>query len=175
MTKPVLLELASLPREQIGPYLILGLPKEATRNQIEENWADRIRWVRRNLISIPLGDINWAREMLSTEEKQAQADAASLNTDTASDTLAALLAKYGFASGEIWKPVDVPTPPETNSPAIEIPTPEKILGEIQLRDISHAFPQVPLLLEGMCMKPIDPWALDLPSTLNSSTKTPRQD
>ena len=33
-------ELASLPREQVGPFLLLGLDKTADKEQIEANWAD---------------------------------------------------------------------------------------------------------------------------------------
>ena len=39
----MVLELASLPREQVGPFLLLGLPKEADKDQIEKHWADRVR------------------------------------------------------------------------------------------------------------------------------------
>ena len=41
---PVVLELATLSREQIGPYLLLGLDKSADKEQIDKNWADRVRW-----------------------------------------------------------------------------------------------------------------------------------
>jgi len=47
--EPVILELASLPREQIGPFLLLGLDKDADKEQIEANWARRVIWARKNL------------------------------------------------------------------------------------------------------------------------------
>lgn len=38
-SEPVVLELAPLPREQIGPFLLLGLEKDADREQIEASWC----------------------------------------------------------------------------------------------------------------------------------------
>ena len=42
MTKaaePIVLDLATLPREQLGPFLLLGLDKSADKDQIDANWA----------------------------------------------------------------------------------------------------------------------------------------
>ena len=36
---PVVLELAFLPREQVGPFLLLGVDKTQGKDQIEANWA----------------------------------------------------------------------------------------------------------------------------------------
>ena len=61
---PVTVELAPLPRTQVGPFLILGVDKDATKEDIEAGWAQRFIWARRNQIPIPLEDINWARDTL---------------------------------------------------------------------------------------------------------------
>ena len=45
--EPVVLELAPLPREQIGPFLILGIEKDATLDQVEAGWAARLKQARR--------------------------------------------------------------------------------------------------------------------------------
>ena len=45
--EPVVLELASLPREQTGPFLLLGLDKTADKEKMEARWADRVRWARK--------------------------------------------------------------------------------------------------------------------------------
>ena len=42
--EPIVLDLAPLPREQIGPFLLLGLDKDADKEQIEANWARRVIW-----------------------------------------------------------------------------------------------------------------------------------
>src|SRR5882672_1227104 len=76
---PVLLELAFLPRDQIGPFLLLGVDKTGGKDQIEANWAQRLIWARKNLTTTALEDINWAREVLNDPDKRVRADAASLN------------------------------------------------------------------------------------------------
>ena len=40
---PIVLQLAPLPRTQIGPFLILGVDKDATRETIEAAWAEKIK------------------------------------------------------------------------------------------------------------------------------------
>src|SRR5690348_5376202 len=107
--EPVVLELASLPREQMGPFLILGLDKASEKAAIEEHWADRVKWARRQIVKTPLEDINWAREMLSEAEKRVKADVASLNADTAEGTLAQLARRHGLEGGQtvrLWQPLD---------------------------------------------------------------------
>src|SRR5437899_5211457 len=85
--EPVVLELAPLPREQIGPFLLLGLEKDAGPEQVEANWAQRVIWSRKNQINVPLEDINWAREVINDPDKRIRADAATLNADTIDGTL----------------------------------------------------------------------------------------
>src|SRR5947208_9292191 len=94
--EPVVLELATLPREQVGPFLLLGLDKSADKKEIEEHWAERVKWARRNLIKVPLEDVNWAREVLSDTDRRVRADAASLNSDTTDGLLAQLGRRYGM-------------------------------------------------------------------------------
>jgi hypothetical protein len=81
--EPVVLELAALPREQLGPFLLLGLDKNADAEAIEASWAQRVIWARKNQIRTPLGDINWAREVINDPDRRVRADLTSLNTDTA--------------------------------------------------------------------------------------------
>ena len=49
--EPVLLELAPLPREKIGPFILLGLEKDASPEEIEAHWAQRVIWARKNHIA----------------------------------------------------------------------------------------------------------------------------
>src|SRR5262245_57827129 len=91
---PVILELAALPREQVGPFLILGVDKVADREEIEAAWAQRLIWARKNLVKTPLEDINWARETLSDVERRMRADAASLNLDTSDGVLRRVQQRY---------------------------------------------------------------------------------
>ena len=67
---PVVLELAPLPREQLGPFLILGVEKTATREQIEAAWAQRLIAARKHQVGVPLEDINWAREAINDTDRR---------------------------------------------------------------------------------------------------------
>src|SRR5580700_6929196 len=85
--EPVVLELAPLPREQLGPFLLLGLSKTADQEEIEANWAQRVIWARKKQYRIPLEDVNWARETINSSERRVKADLVSLNADTAERAL----------------------------------------------------------------------------------------
>src|SRR4051794_36078167 len=91
----VTLELAPLPREQIGPFLLLGVAKDADQERVEASWAQRVIWARKNQIQTPLADINWARDELNDAERRARADVTSLNADTGDQLLARLANQYG--------------------------------------------------------------------------------
>ena len=52
--EPIVLELATLSREQMGPYLLLGLDKSADKEQIDKHWADRVKWALRSRRSVRL-------------------------------------------------------------------------------------------------------------------------
>src|SRR5436853_6600295 len=95
---PVVLDLAALPREQVGPFIMLGLDKSADKDDIEKHWADRVRWARKAIIKTPLEDINWAREVLGDRERRLRADVASLNVDVLEGVIGKVCAPYGVSS-----------------------------------------------------------------------------
>src|SRR6266852_1783627 len=106
--EPIVLELAPLPREQIGPFLLLGVDKDADLERIENGWATRLKQARRQQIDLGLEDINWAREVLKDPEKRVRADAGSLNVDTLDGVLRRLDERFGSQSGRdaVWQPRD---------------------------------------------------------------------
>src|SRR5262245_13551425 len=107
--EPVMLELAHLPREQVGPFLLLGLAKDATREEIEAHWAERLKWARKGQLTITLEEINWARELISDLPRRLAADATTLNADSSDNTLGRLAERYGLEGGrgELgWQPLD---------------------------------------------------------------------
>lgn len=162
--EPVVLELASLPREQMGPFLLLGLDKTATRKEIEEHWADRLKWARRSLIKVQLEEINWARDSLSEEERRIKADAASLNVDTSTGILAKLSQRYGVEGGQVsrmWQPLDSEKELVEYSPAVELPDVEQLRATIQVGEVPEEFPAAAQLLQRMAEERLDPWALEL--------------
>src|SRR5262249_37415715 len=123
--EPVVLELAPLPREQIGPFLLLGIEKDADQERIESGWAMRLKQARKQQIDLPLEDINWARAMLKDPEKRVRADAGSLNVDTADGVLRRLEQRFAGEGGETnWQPRDCEKDLRDYTPSVEMPDPE---------------------------------------------------
>ena len=164
--EPVVLELASLPREQMGAFLILGLDKSAGQDDVEKHWADRIKSAHRQLIKVPLEDVNWAREELNDVARRIKADASSLNSDTSDCHLAGLSARFGIASGQatrMWQPLDTEKPLDDYNPPAEVPDLQVVRDAIALPAMPEDVPAVLSLLGQLADQPMDPWALELPS------------
>ena len=83
----------------MGPFVVLGVDKDADREQIEAAWAQRVIAARKNQVKVPLEDINWAREVVHDSERRTRAEVTSLNPDTADGTLRRLAERYGLADG----------------------------------------------------------------------------
>ncbi len=162
--EPVVLELAPLPREQIGPFLILGLDKDAGPEQIEAAWAKRVIWARKGQTRLPLEDINWAREVIRDPEKRLRADVLSLNADTADGTLRRLSERYGVAAsspGVGWQPLDREKDLSRYVPAVEVPDPAALRAAIAVPEVPAKVPAAAHLLQQQAQAPLHPWAPDL--------------
>src|SRR5262249_29100361 len=105
-TDPIVLKLAPLPRNQIGPFLILGVDKDAPSDAVEQAWAQRLIAARKGQLAIPLEDVNWAREILNDPERKIRADVISLNIETTDGTLKKLRDSFRQASPAA-QPIDV--------------------------------------------------------------------
>ena len=163
LPEPIVLELASLPREKIGPFIFLGLEKDAGPEEIEAHWAQRLIWARKNLIPIALTEINWAREVLNDPDKRVRADAASLNVDVTPRVLEDLTQRYGAdPAGPSWWPMQVDQPPSENLPPVHIPDPEEIRRAIPIPEVPDDLPGVSWMLDQFLKEPIDPWDLKIP-------------
>jgi hypothetical protein len=160
--EPVILELAPLPREQIGPFLLLGVEKDADQKQIEASWAQRVIWARKNQIAIALADINWAREVINDPERRPRADVTSLNVDTAERVLTQLEEQYGtlIGSGLAWQPLEVEQAWTDYVPDTEVPNARDVQAAIDVPQVPEEVPAVARLLEQWVQEPLDPWALD---------------
>jgi hypothetical protein len=161
--EPVILELAPLPREQIGPFLLLGLDKDADKEQIEACWAKRVIWARKSQIRLALEDINWAREVVNDPEKRIRADAASLNADTAEKVVARLCKRYNSTEQgrPPWQPLDREKELADYTPAVEVPDPDVVRTTIALPEIPPEMPAAANLLQQAVQQPLDPWNLEL--------------
>jgi hypothetical protein len=159
---PVVLDLAPLPREQVGPFLLLGVDKAADKDKIEANWAQRVIWARKAQIKVPLEDVNWAREVINDNEKRVRADAASFNLDTVDGALRRLAERYtdprAVARAE---PLDVEKPLADYTPPTPVPDADEVRAAITVPDVPEEVPAVRRVLERFLQEPLDPWELEL--------------
>jgi hypothetical protein len=163
--EPVVLDLATLPRDQMGPFLILGLDKAADKEETEAHWADRVKWARKGLLKVPLEDVNWARDALTDVEKRVGFDAGSLNADTNEGYLGQLARRYGLRGGQatrMWQPLDVEKPLADYAPPADVPAPDAVRAALGVPAVPEDYPAVPSLLESLVQQTPGPWALELP-------------
>src|SRR5436309_2567786 len=162
--EPVLLELATLPREQMGPFLMLGLEKDASKDDIEAHWAERVRWARKGQYNVPLEDINWARELVTDMSKRPGADAASLNADTVDGSVARVNQRFGLTEGRTgpaWEALDEEKPLADYCLPVEVPSSESVRATIVVPEVPREIPGPARLLEQLAQAPIDPWTVQL--------------
>ncbi len=160
--EPILLELAHLPREQVGPFLLLGLDKAASKEDIEANWAERIKWARKQQTNLSLEEINWARELLTDPARRLAADAVSLNLDTTEGTLDALARRYGVGrNAPAWQPLDEEKDLSGFTLPVELPDLETTRQALQVPEIPYQFPIAAALLLQLAGQPLDPWEVRL--------------
>jgi len=158
---PVVLDLANLPREQVGPFLLLGVDKTADKEQVEAAWAQRLIWARTKEIRTPLEDVNWARAAMSDFDKRVRADAASLNLDTSDGVLRNLRERFsGQGQGQnAGRPLDDELDLADFSPAISVPDLAEERRAIPIAEVPRDMPAVQKLLEEWLQESIDPWNL----------------
>jgi hypothetical protein len=160
---PVVLELASLPREQIGPFFLLGVPKEADQDQIERHWVDRVKWCLQNKVKLSREDVNWAHEMLKDLVSRVRSDVSSLNVDTSEGVLLKLAQRYGSGEqGRLWQPLDSEKPLAEYSPAAEVPTAESVRSALTVPEVPEELPALAQLLDRLAQTALDPWTVELP-------------
>lgn len=147
-------------RELMGPYLILGIDKDADDATIEAHWAERVVWCRKGKTKLRLEDVHWARDLLRDPDRRIEADAQSFNLDLASGEVRRLARLYHVDGGPPgWEPVD-PEPP------VELPGAESFdVGDIvagaPTPDIPLEAPAVSRWLAEFSAIEKDPWAVDL--------------
>ena len=161
--QPLVLQLAPLPRQQIGPFLILGVDKDAAKDVIEAAWAQRLIWARKNQFRLALEDINWAREIINDPERRVRADAVSFNIDTTDGLLKKLRERYQGKGRPVagCKPLDVEKNLSEYTPPTPVPDAGEVRAQIPLPEIPREVPAVKLILEQAVKAPVDPWDVNL--------------
>jgi hypothetical protein len=170
--EPVVLELAPLPRERMGPYFVLGLDKDADSKEIEANWARRVIQARKQQVPLPLESVNWARDVVNDPVKRVRADVTSLNSDTADRLLSRLEKRYttGPTAGDPSPFRDHEKPLADYTPNVELPDAGALRGSLITPEVPDELPAVAERLKRLSLEPIDPWALPLPP--ESSQESP---
>jgi hypothetical protein len=160
-TEPLDAELAPPPREQAGPFLLLGLDKGFVPEDVEAHWARRVVWARRQQTKVPLEDINWAREVLRDAEARLKADLESINVDTGDRILARLAEAYGVAEGgrPAWEPREPDARLTDSEPALELPDPEALRAGIRVPEVPDDLPAAAQWLRERLAVSVDPWDL----------------
>lgn len=150
-----------LPREEIGPFLLLGVDKDAAAEAIEAHWAQRVIWARKNQLAVGLPDVNWAREVLSDFSQRVRADVISLNPDTGRQSLRQFAQRYGVTEpgGPTWEPIDIERPPADLAADVEIPESEAIRRSIVPPEIPWETPAAAQILDTFIGEPLEPWNL----------------
>jgi hypothetical protein len=148
-----------LPRERIGPFLILGVTKDADEETIESAWAQRVLWARQGKTRIPLEDIHWARTVVRDPAQRLAADAGSLNPDIAADELRRLTKAWHLDGRPGWTPLD-PDPPAEEA---VVPDLDEVRAGVAAPAVPVDLPGVARWLNEFARGPIDPWKLNLPS------------
>jgi hypothetical protein len=156
----VLVATSPLPRERVGPFLILGVAKDADEPTIEAAWAQRVLWARQGKTRVPLEDIHWARAVLRDPDARLAADAASLNPDIAGDELRRLTKLWHLDGRPGWPPLD-PEPPTIEA---AVPDIAAVKPSIPAPAVPLDLPGVARWLDEFARGPIDPWGLNLPAT-----------
>src|SRR5687767_13820134 len=156
---PVMLELAPLPRTHVGPFLILGLDKDASRDEVEAAWAQRLIWARRNQTKSPLEDVNWAREVMNDIDRRIRADAGSLNVDTTDGVLKRLRQRFhGKERLPVGcRPLDVEKNLSDYEPPMPLPDIDEVRRNIPQPQVPREVPAVQVILEEFARQPVDPW------------------
>jgi hypothetical protein len=158
---PIVLEIAALPREQAGPFMILGLDKDAATPEIEAHWAQRLIWARVKSIRTPLEDVNWAKEVLLDRARRVAADVVSLNPDTSAGELRQILAKNGPLEPEVptWEPRETPLPDLPEPPPNLLPNCDELRAGLAVPEVPLDLPAVARLLDEARSARLDPWDL----------------
>jgi hypothetical protein len=160
---PVMLDLAPLPRSHVGPFHILGVDKDASREAVEACWAQRLIWARKNLTKSPLEDINWAREMMNDVDRRIRADVTSLNIDTTDGVLKKLRQRYqGKEQLPVGcRPLDVEKNLADYQPATPVPDLAEVRRQIPPPHVPREVPAVQVVLEEFLRQPVDAWEIPL--------------
>ncbi|MBX7104629.1 MAG: hypothetical protein K1X57_11145 [Gemmataceae bacterium] len=142
-----------------GPFLILGVDKDADAATLAERCADRVESSRRGELRWTENELLAALEQLHTPSRRLVADAESYNPDIASGEvrrLARLFRVDGTPPG--WEPMDPEPPAESADTTIDAAS---LAASLPAPDVPLELPSVETWLEKYAAAGNDPWTSEL--------------
>jgi hypothetical protein len=146
-------------REDAGPFLILGIDKDADAASIESQYQARLDLMRRGDIKWSESDLTWAREQLVDRDRRTVADADSWNADLASGDVRRLSRLYRTDSlipG--WEPMDPEPPAELPQANIDL---DAIIAKMPTPAVPLELPAIARWLDRCSAIGLDPWGTDV--------------
>jgi hypothetical protein len=149
-------------REDAGPFLILGIDKDADAASIESQYQLRLGMSQRSEIKWTDGDLAWAREQLLDRDLRTAADANSLNADLASGDVRRLSRLYRIDSVvPAWEPMDPEPPAELPEANIDLAA---LVADMPTPTVPLELPAITRWLDRCAAIGLDPWAADVLGT-----------
>lgn len=146
-------------REDAGPFLILGIDKDADAAGIEVQYQARLELTRRGDIKWTDSDLAWAREQLVDRDRRTAADADSWNADLASGDVRRLSRLYRTDSlipG--WEPMDPEPPAELPQANIDL---DALIAGMETPSVPLELPAIARWLDRCAAIGLDPWGTDV--------------
>ena len=175
---PVVLELATLSREQIGPFMLLGLDKSADKEQIDKHWADRVKLGAQAAHQGPAAKTSTGRTRSSRTSTGASAPTRPASTPTRRTASSRKLCdRYGVGNGSPGRGCGSRLTTRSRWPTIcprrRCPTADDgpRRHHWSSRRCREELPAVAVLLERLAQLPLDPWAFELRSN-DAAAMTP---
>ncbi len=146
-------------REDAGPFLILGIDKDANNASVEAQYESRMSASQRGELKWSASDLEWAREQLLNADRRVVADADSWNTDIASGDVHRLIRLYRMENTSAgWEPLDPEPPAELPITNIDM---DALVAELPLPDAPLELPAIARWLERCGAVGLDPWSADV--------------
>lgn len=146
-------------RNDAGPFLVLGIDKDADDACVTAQFEARLELARRHEINWTEADLIWARDQLLTQDLRTIADAESWNVDLASGDVRRLARLYRVDSDiPSWEPIDPEPPAELPEAKIDVST---LIAELPAPTLPLDFPAVDRWLDQYANIGIDPWSTEI--------------
>lgn len=143
----------------VGPYIILGIDKDADPATLPEVCARRVEAARAGELTWTEEQIVAALEVLHAPEERLESDVESFNTDIASGEVRRLARLYRVdGGGPAWEPMDPEPPTELTELTFDA---AGLAAEAPAPDVPLELPSVETWLTQYAAGASNPWTSEL--------------